>query len=394
MSLVWVLSFYFIPPFLAMIIASYQRRSFKLFTQQTSDFACVITAYKNIEITTNLVKSLLEQHYDKFHIYLVADQCDFDTYPIDDSRLTVLKPATSLSSKVKAILYGYSHFVRKHDTVVVFDPDNLAVPDFLNEIDNYLRAGYIAVQGKRTAKNLDTVYACLDAAGEFYYNHTQRFVPFVLGSSATIAGSGMAIEATFYQDFLQHELELSKGEVIVAEDKMLQIHLVNNGKIIAYADKAIVFDEKVATGEQVTRQRKRWLNSFFLHYVQAIKLMFRGIVKLNWNQTFFGYIISIPPMFILGLSTCLMLFISVFVSLKAVGLAVLIVGMFIITYFGSLKAAGAPKAVFEALSKIHLFVFRQLSAMLGLKQSNKDFLVTEKTKNVGIEELLNNTNNH
>lgn len=389
MTMAVVLLFYFLPPFLAMVLASYKRRNYKLFTNKHHDFACIITGYKNIDITYNLVNSLIAQNYDNFHIYLVADDCKFDHYLIENTRLSVLRPATPLSSKVKAILFAYDNFVRNHESVVIFDPDNLAIPNFLDEINVFLRAGYLSVQGRRTAKNLDTDYACLDAAGEFYYNHTQRFVPFVLGSSATIAGSGMAVEAKLYHEFLKNELELSKGEVIVAEDKMLQIHLVANKHIIAYADKAILYDEKVSSGEQVTRQRKRWLNSFFLHYIQAINLMIKGILSLNWNQAFFGYIISIPPMFLLGLSSLLMIFLSLFVSLKAVGLALLVIGMFVITYLGSLRASGAPKEVFRALGKIHLFVFRQLLAIIGIKQSNKDFLVTEKTKNVSLSDLLN-----
>jgi hypothetical protein len=47
--------------------------------------------------------------------------------------------------------------------------------------------GFAAVQGERKAKNLDTTYACLDAARDIYYHFYDGKLLFHIGSSATLA---------------------------------------------------------------------------------------------------------------------------------------------------------------------------------------------------------------
>ena len=97
--------------------------------------------------------------------------------------------------------------------------------EFLENIKVGINAGYDCVQGERTAKNLDSVYACLDAAGEYYKNFTDRLAPFSIGSSAVIAGSGMSIAYDLYLGYLDspgiregHQ----RGKKMLQEDKILQ----------------------------------------------------------------------------------------------------------------------------------------------------------------------------
>src|SRR5690606_12417664 len=97
--------------------------------------------------------------------------------------------------------YALENFVRKHEYIAIFDPDNLAHSQFLQECNNYIFKGYKAIQGRRTAKNLDTQTACLDAMGEIYYNYMTKKVPYFLGSSSIIAGSGMVIETNLFKNF-------------------------------------------------------------------------------------------------------------------------------------------------------------------------------------------------
>ncbi len=68
----------------------------------------------------------------------------------------------------------------------------------------YFKQGYQAVQGIREAKNLDSTYACLDAAQDIYYHFYDGKVLFGAGSSATLAGSGMAFSTALYETVLGH----------------------------------------------------------------------------------------------------------------------------------------------------------------------------------------------
>ena len=230
------------------------------------DYACIITAYRNAAIARPLVESLLRQNHPKCTIYLVADECPEVDLGISDARFVLLRPEEPLRLKAKSIIYAVEKFRRAHDYTVIFDADNLAHPQFLEEIDRYVGAGFRCIQGQRTAKNLDTDYAALDSMGEHYKNYIEREVPYRLGGSAVISGSGMATETDLYKAYLASPaIEQGKHQwkKMLQEDKILQNFLLWRGERIAYAREALVYDEKVERGDAVETQRSRWLFSYF-----------------------------------------------------------------------------------------------------------------------------------
>ncbi|MBY0425268.1 MAG: glycosyltransferase family 2 protein, partial [Cytophagales bacterium] len=237
-------------------------------------FASIITAYKDVEIAGPLIESLENQNYANQHIFLVADRCDKNATEklVNGHNVTLIRPEIPFNSKVKSIRSVIEKLDDSFDAVVIFDPDNLAHPDFLATINKTMSQGFEAVQGQRTAKNLDTQIACLDALGEFYYNVNTRLIPFAIGSSATIAGSGMAIDLNLYKSYLNlDEVSEKDGKVVIAEDKILQTFIVGLGGTIAYAPDAIVYDEKIGTADQLQRQRTRWINTWFKHAGEGIQ---------------------------------------------------------------------------------------------------------------------------
>jgi cellulose synthase/poly-beta-1,6-N-acetylglucosamine synthase-like glycosyltransferase len=356
---------------------------------QEADFACIITVYKDIDCAKNLIDSLLNQQYTHYHIYLVADDCDVSGFEIKNERLTVLAPAQPFHSKVKSIHHAIDNFDSVHTHMIVFDPDNLAHPNFLKEINGLHYQGFHVVQGKRVAKNLDTKIACLDAFSEYYYNYTQRTVPFRLGSSATIAGSGMSLEIGLFKRFLKDEIEKEGDKLIIAEDKMLQVYVVKQGNRIAFAEKAIVFDEKVSNAHQVKRQRTRWITSYFQHLVTGFKLFADGVLKLSLNQMLFAYTIIIPPMFIIGLSWMLASVLLVFISLPLFFSLQTCLLAFVANIFVALLLGNAPSKVTASLFYAPVFVLNQVKALFSMKDTKTSFLTTEKTKNLSLEDVLN-----
>jgi cellulose synthase/poly-beta-1,6-N-acetylglucosamine synthase-like glycosyltransferase len=378
-----------LPCFLSVVAQALPRKSKKVCNSTVADFACVFTAYKDLDGAQNAVDSLLLQHYPTFHIYLVADDCELKSFDTKHERLTVLVPPFPLHSKLKSIQLAISHFKRNHSHLVVFDPDNLAQPTFLEEIEAFHAQDYAVVQGKRVAKNLDSPMACLDAFSEYYYNYTQRFVPFRLGSSATIAGSGMSVEMGLFNRFLKEEIKKKIETLIIAEDKLLQVFVVQHGHRIAFAQKAIVYDEKVTNGPQVKRQRTRWIASYFQHLATAFQLLLQGIAKRSLNQTLFAYTIIIPPLFLLGLFGVLGSVVLAFLSKPAfiflqIGFLVFLANIFWAMAFGKV-----PKKVIVSLFYAPLFVWNQLKAFFSMKDTKTSFLTTTKTKNVSLKEVLN-----
>lgn len=289
--------------------------------------------------------------------------------------------------------YALDNLMEIPDYVVIFDPDNLAAPDLLSIFNDYVNAGYVAIQGKRTAKNLDTIYACADATGEIYKNYIERQVPYTLGSSATIAGSGMAIRFDLFNNFLQSstiQQYLHKNQVIVAEDKILQNEIVKNGTVIAYANTAIIYDEKVSNAQQVTRQRTRWLYAYFQNIGNSIKFLLLGITKLNVNQLLFGIFAVYPPLFLLLFAAMLLALVDLFVSWQWLLIMVGCIGIFGGTILWTLYLSNAPKAVWKALWGLPFFVLNQVKALFNIRQAQHDFLTTQHTKKINIDELQAN----
>ena len=384
--------FFLIFPFLLVLLSIFFKEKINLGkTGKSHDFACVITAYKNVKITEHLVQSLLRQSHQNFHIYLVGDECNPRDFNIKDNRLTVLFPQPALRLKAKSIIHAISHFIRPHDYTIIFDADNLAHPDYLQEINLYANQGHRTIQGQRTAKNLDTLYACADSTGEFYKNYVERYIPYLMGSSSVISGSGMAVETNLYKAYLNSP-EIQKGKELwkkmLQEDKILQNFLLRKNESIAFAKNAIVYDEKVMTAQQVETQRSRWLFSYFQNMPNAAGLIWRGFKNVSWNQFLFGIITIAPPLFILLFSALFLLVIGFWLNLL-MSIALFIgLGIFVLTIFWSLYLSRVPNEIWNAIWGIPLFIFKQMTALLKMGNPNKNFKHSEHTKAVRIEEIL------
>jgi hypothetical protein len=195
-----------------------------------ADYAVIVTAYEQTNDVTFCGLFSAAMDHPNFMIYVVADKCDMSGFDFDKEKVVVLQPPQVLASNTKSHFYAISNFIRNHNRLTIIDSDNLAEPNYLAELDTYFNAGFIAVQGQRKAKNLDTNYACLDAARDIYYHFLMGSYFSNIGSSATLSGSGMAFTVDLYRDCLEH-LDVQGAGF----DKVLQSAIVSRGHRIAYA---------------------------------------------------------------------------------------------------------------------------------------------------------------
>ena len=388
-------AFFLVLPFLNVLFSRFCREKLTEPVKTPFDYGIIITAYRNAAIAQPLIQSLLLQRYKNYHIYFVADACEVSDWDLEDQRLTVLNPQPALNLKAKSIIHGMEHYIRPHDYTVVFDADNLAHPDFLEIINNYANQGFLAIQGQRTAKNLDTTMACADATGEFYKNYIDRYAPYLIGSSAVISGSGMAVRTDVYDAYLKSpEIEQGKHlwKKMLQEDKILQNNLLDQDIRIAYAWDAVVYDEKVTTEDAVETQRSRWLFSYFQNIPNSSRILMKGLTRLGWNQWLFGLVTIAPPMF-------LQLFAGV--ALAALGLLIwpawtIVLAVSLLLFAGTvlwtLRLSDAPPAIWSTLWSMPTFVWRQIKGLLRMGNPNKNFKHTEHTRRVSIEEILHQKN--
>lgn len=370
--------------FIKKIIAPYKSPiNRKPIVKKDFDFATIVTAHKDTRFIPPLVDSLLKQNYPNYHIYVVADACDISDLHFDNPRVTLLKPGKDFNAKIKSIQFAYDNFVRMHDALVIFDSDNLAHPDYLFVLNKYFQQGYRAVQTQMLSKNTSTVYARLDSMGHIYHTFLERQMRMELGLSSHILGLGIAVECELYKEIMYKDR-------LGGFDKKLQADIVKKIPQLAYAEEAIVYDEKVDDGKTLEKQRTRWLFTYFHYFKANWDLFITGLKRFNFNLIYFGFIVLRPPLImVVGAAlffTLINLFVDPVYSLIWAGIFLTYILSFIIIIITQSK----QKGIASALLFIPAFIIRQTKALLKIKSASKSFLKTEHTKVLYIEDILRN----
>lgn len=336
-----------------------------------ADYAIIVTAYGQATQLPEVLESLLTLRYSNYLIYIVADNCDVSDLQISDEKVVVLSPETILASNTRSHFYAINRFKRAHQRLVIIDSDNLVDPALLTELNVFFDLGFQAVQGVREAKNLDTTYACLDGARDVYYHYYDGKVLFGAGSSATLAGSGMAFTVDLYKQSLEH-LDVQGAGF----DKVLQSEILNKNLRIAFAPKAIVYDEKTTGTEQLVNQRARWINTWFKYFSFGFGLTGKGILKLSLNQFLFGLVLLRPPLFIFLALSLLLAFVNIWINPLVTGLWILGLALFVVGFFIALLNSHTDPRIYKSLVNIPKFVFYQILALLKVKKANQRSVAT------------------
>ncbi|WP_255484710.1 glycosyltransferase [Mucilaginibacter sp. X5P1] len=336
-----------------------------------SDYGIIVTAYEQTDSLPAVVTSILKLNYTNYLVYIVADKCDITGLDFNDERVILLRPEETLASNTRSHFYAIRNFKRPHTRLTIIDSDNLVAPEYLHELDKYFDKGFLAVQGVRDAKNLNTTYARLDAARDIYYHFYDGKILFGIGSSATLAGSGMAFTTQLYRDSLENTDITGAGF-----DKVLQSIIVGNDLRIAFADKAIVYDEKTTHADQLVKQRSRWINTWFKYFRFGFTLVFKGITNFSRNQFLFGLILLRPPLFIFLILSVVFMLINFFVSTTAVFIWLLGLILFVTGFYISLAKSDTDKRIYQSLINIPKFIFYQVLSLLKVRNANKHSVAT------------------
>jgi len=344
----------------------------KTLFKQTPDYAIIVTAYEQTDYLQQVVSSLLDLNYSNYMIYIVADNCPSALLAFNSDRVVVLRPPHTLASNIKSHDYAIKNFIRKHDIITIIDSDNLVHPEYINELNLYFDQGFEAVQGLRAAKNLNSTYACLDAARDLYYHFYDGELLFKLGSSATLAGSGMAFKAGLYQDAIV-ALDFHGAGF----DKVVQAGILLSGKRIAFAKNAIVYDEKTVNSTQLVNQRARWINTWFRFCGYGLSIIGKGIKNRSFNQLLFGVILLRPPLFIFLILSLLSLTINIIIGSVASFYWLFAILLFLISFLIALVRQPTDARIYRSLAGIPKFIYYQLVSLVYAKGANKRSVATK-----------------
>jgi len=384
-----VLAIYMLTPFLSLlgygivrllgIKRPFDRKA--IVHNKDHEFGIIITAHQETEFIHPLVDSILKQTYGKYHVYVVADDCNTEGLHFTDPRVHILQPSPALHAKVKSIDFARRQFIAPHDITLILDSDNLIHPQFLDTVNKHFQKGYRAVQADFKPKNTDTLYARMDAIGDMFNFFIDREARMRMGFSSAIWGSGISFESGLYDNIAYKTL-------VGGFDKKLQATLVLNTKRIAFAPDAILYDEKISSGKTLENQRARWIHSYFNYFRESSKIFMAGVKRLNINLIYFGFVLLRPPLFMVFLASfaCMVIdyFIWPWLSLAWVG----IFFSFFLSFVLIVLMKGKDPKYLKTLFALPAFAFRQVLSVMKLKKASKSFLKTPHTKLLYIEDIL------
>lgn len=343
--------------------------------------AVLIPCYKEDEVIVEVAEEALKQSYssENYDIVIIADTFQQETLiQLQKLPIIVIEVSFEKSTKSKALNKAMEQLSDSYDIAIILDADNVMEFDFIEKINTAFENKYIAVQGHRTAKNLNTGLAVLDAVSEEINNHIFRKGHRVLGLSSAIIGSGMAF------DYLHFKNIMSTVTAIGGFDKEIELKMLKAGYKIEYLDNAKVYDEKVQKAEVFTNQRRRWLSAQ-IHYFQQdfCSALFHLFTKGNID--YFDKAIQFiqpPRILLLGVLSLLTIIFPIcnFLignnSQYSLGWIIVFTAC-VISFLLSIPRIYYSKTTAKATLDLPKGMILMLSSLLKIKGANKQFLHTK-----------------
>lgn len=347
---------------------------------QLKSICILIPAYKEDNvILESSARAVLHQYKGVSQVIVIADGLKDDTIQkIRSSGAEVIPVNFQKSTKGKSLLYAIDSIKENYDIALVLDIDNIMAQDYLNDLNEAFNNGAKVVQTHRTAKNIDTPFAFLDACNEEINNHIYRKGHFAFGLSPALIGSGMAFSFDYLSILLRNI-----GET-VGEDKELDFKIARDKTRIVYLEDTYVYDEKIDNAAVFTQQRTRWIAAqieFFKKY------FIQGFVELfkNKNYEFFNKVLQsmlVPRMLLLGLLFVLSLLSFAFLGGSEKLIYPVLFCLLCFTLMISLPLKFyRDKMLLSALWRIPYALSCMVMALFRLGQAKSSFLPTPHTSN-------------
>jgi len=345
--------------------------------------AVLVPGYKEDAVIVEAARAALQQQYpsDKFDVVIIADSFQKETLQtLSSMPVKLIEVSFEKSTKSKALNSAMAQLNNDYEIAVILDADNIMEKHFLEKVNTAFAAGCTAVQGHRTAKNLNTGWAVLDAASEEINNHIFRKGHRVLGLSSAIIGSGMAFRYTYFKN-------LMAGVYAVGGfDKEIELKMLKQRIKIEYLDNAIVFDEKIQQPEVFSNQRRRWLSAQLHYFRNGFSDALKDLLTKG-NVDYFDKAIQFiqPPRILLLGAACIFTMLFTLVN-HGIGVNGFYTNAWLVITAGCIIALllSVPKKYYtaqtlRAVTGLPKGMLLMLLSLLRIKGANKTFIHTKHT---------------
>jgi cellulose synthase/poly-beta-1,6-N-acetylglucosamine synthase-like glycosyltransferase len=226
-------------------------------------FAILVPAHNEANVLGPLLHSLEAQQYprERFEVFVSADHCSDNTAEVARTHGAVVLERHNQARRGKTwnVRWALAHLpVREFDAVVIIDADNLAHPDYLAAMNDYLEAhpNTAAVQGYLDVKNPDDTWVTKAIAISYWFsNRFAQGARAQLGLCCMLGGTGMVLRT-------EAVTQVSQLASLV-DDLELTALLALRGQAVGWCARAIIFDEKPINLTTSLQQRQRWMQGHF-----------------------------------------------------------------------------------------------------------------------------------
>lgn len=264
-------------------------------------YAVLIAARNEENVIAGLLDSLAAQTYDMslVTVFVAADNCTDSTAAIAREHGAVVYERFNHVNVGK----GYAlDFLLQHigadypngfDGYFVFDADNILSPDYLERMNESFSAGNEIVTSYRNSKNfgdnwISAGYALWFLRESRYLNHARS----LLGTSCAVSGTGFLFSRAVLEETGPWPFHL------LTEDIQFSVHEILQGRKVAFAPDAVLYDEQPTTFRQSWRQRMRWSQGYLQVFRDYGARLLRGIFRGSFSC--FDMSMAIMPAFVLS----------------------------------------------------------------------------------------------
>ena len=255
------------------VFAVFTRKPKRYIARTNHRYAVLISGRNESAVIGNLVRSLKAQSYpsELVDIFVVADNCTDTTAAVAaDAGAIVFERFNKVEvGKSYALDYALKRIFDEYKDAAyegffVFDADNVIDEHFIAEMNAVFDNGARIVTSYRNSKNFDSSW--ISAGYALWFMREGKYLSQareVLGTSCAISGTGFLISA----DILERDGGWTHH--LLTEDIEFSVDSILHGERIAYAPRAILYDEQPITFSASWNQRLRWSRGFyqvFIHY--------------------------------------------------------------------------------------------------------------------------------
>ena len=247
-------------------------------------YAILIAARNEEAVLPHLLESIRGQNYpaELIRTFVVADNCTDQTAEVARkggarvfcrSSKTQIGKGYALNFLLNRI--DLTEGLDSFDAFLIFDADNLLMPDYISQINKVCCSGFEAFCGYRNSKNFGANWISQGYA--LWYLHDSCH----LNQSRMLLGTTCAVNGTGF-GFTRQLLQRMGGWnfFTLTEDIEFSTWCATRGIRIGYCRDAMVFDEQPENFIQSWRQRTRWtqggLQVSIRYAVDLLKGLFKG----------------------------------------------------------------------------------------------------------------------